>query len=460
MSSSPDHQPRRIAVVGSGIAGLTAAYVASRHSEVTLFEGDDRLGGLAGTPHLATAVDTGFVHDRRTHPMLQRLLDELGVQPQTAGTSMSVRSEKDAEYAAVRGIHGLLPDRRAARRAHLRMLAEVVRFQRLARALIIAAEPDHRTLDSFLDEHGFTPHFRDHYLAPLVAAVWSCDLAMALDLPVRHLFEFFDHLGVLDAVGSPRWRTVSGGSVTYVDRVAATIRERGGRVRTSTRVVDIVETAAGTEITDGSGHVELFDAVVLATHPAQSLAMLGDSDATQWQILGTDAGLPPADEADSASAQPLGPPSTPPAESEEAPVTGVYRTTIGHARRAHLPVSRFTHPAHWQVVDLGRLPDHGLLGRFEARDRLGDPRRAIRENLDAFLAPATESLSATPAYCWRPSLVRSASASARSASTGAPRGRGSRWPPSSRCSTPTAPDAPTSSAPAISMCRRPTVGSR
>lgn len=500
--SSADHERRRIAVVGSGVAGLTAAYVASGGSEVTLFEADDRLGGHADTHRVTApdgselAIDTGFiVHNRRTYPTLLRLFAELDVPTQVSEMSMSVRSESaEVEYAGARGLRGVLPDRRAWRPAHLRMLTEIPRFHRAARALLAGGEPDDRTLEAFLDEHGFTPHFRRHFMAPLVAAVWSCDPATALSYPARYLFEFLSHHGMLQIFGSPRWRTVTGGSATYVERVAAAIRDRGGRVLTSTKVVNVVETSAGVEITDGNGRTELFDAAVLATHPGQSLAMLGEPTAAQREILGgfpysanqaqlhTDTSLLPdsehvrsswnylerpgrgqvtvtydltrlmrlpapggvrhlvtlggadlidpekviatmeyehplytpesvaaqqrADELDSdalvfagawrgwgfhedgarsgaRAAERLGLSWTAPTE-RPGDATGVYRTTISHTRRGPLR-NRFVHRSHWQVVDLDRLPDHGPLGRFEARDHLGDPELSIRENLAAFL---------------------------------------------------------------------------
>lgn len=286
--------PRRVAVVGSGVAGLTAAYVASAHAEVTLFEADSRLGGHADT-HLVRdggrtlAIDTGFiVHNRRTYPHLLRLFAELNVPTQESEMSMSVRSDSDGlEYAGALGPVGLFPSwRNAVRPSYLRMLGEIPRFHRAARRLLDEPDSRYTTLAEFADGQGFSPFFRRHFLTPLVAAVWSCDPDLALEYPARYLFEFLSHHGMLQVFGSPRWRTVCGGSHTYVSRVGRMVEARGGTVLLDTKVTSVLETSDGVEVTDGNGLVRAFDAVVLAAHPAQSLGMLAEPTPTQRELLG------------------------------------------------------------------------------------------------------------------------------------------------------------------------------
>lgn len=277
----PEQDRRSVAVVGSGVAGLTAAYVASRSARVTLFEADDRLGGHADT-HVVDglAIDTGFiVHNERTYPTLLRLFREIGVATQDSEMSMSVRDDATGlEYAGALGASGLFPSPASlARPAYLRMLAEVPRFHRLARQL-----RDDLTLAEFLERHGFTPYFRRHFMEPLVAAVWSCDPAVALEYPARYLFAFLEHHGMLSVTGSPQWRTVTGGSREYVRRVAAALPE----VRTGTKVTSIAETDDGVEVTDGNGRVSAYDAVVIATHPSHALAMLAEPTTAQREVLG------------------------------------------------------------------------------------------------------------------------------------------------------------------------------
>ncbi|MFT3899370.1 MAG: FAD-dependent oxidoreductase [Gordonia sp. (in: high G+C Gram-positive bacteria)] len=288
---------RSFAVVGSGVAGLTAAYVlADGGNRVTLYEADHRLGGHADThrvtqPSGATvAVDTGFiVHNDRTYPTLQRLFAELGIATQETDMSMSVRSAATGlEYAGARGLRGLFPTpRNLTRPRYLRMLGEVIRFHRAARAVLETPGAD-ETLAQFVAHEGFSSYFTENFLLPLVAAVWSCDSDTAAHYPARYLFTFLDHHGMLSVFGSPTWRTVVGGSATYVDAVAGRIREIG-EVRLGEPVRRIRETPAGVEVEAGSAtspRTEAYDGVVVATHPHQALEMLAEPSAAHRRILG------------------------------------------------------------------------------------------------------------------------------------------------------------------------------
>ncbi len=486
-----------IAVIGSGVSGLTAAHVASRSAHVTLYEADDRLGGHADTHEVregsrTLAIDTGFiVHNPRTYPVLLRLFDELGVATQPSEMSMSIRDDGTGlEWAGALGLGGLVPTARTLGRGrYLRMLAEIPRFHRRARALL-AGPDDERTLRRFLADGGFSAYFERHFMEPLVAAVWSCDPEVALDYPARYLFTFLEHHGMLGVFGSPEWRTVTGGSREYVDKLASALPD----VRTGTKVTSISETADGVQVTDGNGRVASYDGVVVATHPDQALSMLAAPTPAQSEVLSalpysanvallhTDTSVLPTARKAWASwnfrrpnvvtydltrlqrldtstrylvtlggeglvdpdtvidrmeyAHPLYTPDSvaaqrrlpeidtdrivfagayhgwgfhedgarsgvaaverlsvvevrgAPATSLETTTTGetgIYATTITHTRRTPF-TRRFTHRSHTWVVDLDELPDHGVLGRFEARDHLGHPGRTIRDNLETFLA--------------------------------------------------------------------------
>ncbi len=280
-----ERSPRRVAVIGSGVAGLTAAHVAAGSAHVTLFEADDRLGGHADTHEVdGLAIDTGFiVHNERTYPTLLRLFAELGVETQPSEMSLSVRDDATGlEYAGALGARGLFPTRGNLRPAYLRMLTEIPRFHRQARTLLAidSAAPD-QTLRDFLADGGFTAYFTRHFMEPLVAAVWSTDPDLALDYPARYLFTFLEHHGMLGVFGSPQWRTVTGGSREYVARVAAGLPD----VRVGTKVTSVVETGDGVEVTDGNGEVTAYDAVVIATHPAQALTMLAEPTVAQREVL-------------------------------------------------------------------------------------------------------------------------------------------------------------------------------
>lgn len=283
---------RSVAVIGSGVAGLTAAYVLSGRDRVTLYEADTRLGGHAHT-HVVddgnggeVAVDTAFlVHNDRTYPTLCRLFDELGITTRDTDMSMSVRDD-DArlEYAGARGLGGLFPTLASATRPrYLLMLAEVKKFHRLATALLDdPAAGDAESLGGFLTRHRFSTFFVEHFARPLVAAVWSCAPGEATGYPARYLFEFLRHHGMLTVFGSPTWRTVAGGSRTYVAAVAGRLHE----VVTGSPVSGLERTPDGVVLTAGTAGPRRFDAAVVATHPDQALRLLGAPTAAERHVLG------------------------------------------------------------------------------------------------------------------------------------------------------------------------------
>ncbi|MGW4562095.1 NAD(P)/FAD-dependent oxidoreductase [Streptomyces sp. NPDC004561] len=283
---------RRTAVLGAGVAGLTAAYILARTRHVTLYEADDRLGGHAHTHELTSPydarvhrVDSGFiVHNRRTYPNLLRLFDELGVATRESEMSMSVRCEGcGLEYAGARGPAGLFAQpRNLLRGPYLRLLAEVPRFHRAARRLLADDAEATLTLGEFLDREGFSAYFRAHFTTPLVSAVWSCDARTAQRFPAAHLFRFLEHHGMLAVGGSPLWRTVRGGSREYVDRLAKHIPE----IRTATPVRAVRRHADGADVTAGDGTTESYDSVVIAVHPDQALRLLADAGERERVVLG------------------------------------------------------------------------------------------------------------------------------------------------------------------------------
>jgi predicted NAD/FAD-binding protein len=285
---------RSVAVVGSGVAGLTAAYLLSVQDRVTLYEADTRLGGHAHTHFVddgngnIVGVDSAFlVHNDRTYPTLCRLFDDLGVATQDTDMSMSVRSDATGlEYAGARGIGGLFPAwSNLTKPRYLRMLGEVTRFHRTATRLLATdgdSADDTETVGGFVARHGFSRYFVDNFITPLVAAVWSCPPDAALDYPARYLFVFLEHHGMLTVFGSPTWRTVVGGSATYVEAIAGRLHDvrAGQAVRSVRRVPD------GVQVTSIDGREEQFDAVVIATHPDQALGMLAEPTAAQRSVLG------------------------------------------------------------------------------------------------------------------------------------------------------------------------------
>ncbi|GLU48503.1 NAD(P)/FAD-dependent oxidoreductase [Nocardiopsis ansamitocini] len=284
---------RRVAVVGSGVAGLSAAYVLQRSGvEVTLFEADNRPGGHAHTHEVAepdgrlVPVDSGFiVHNNATYPLLTRLFRELGVTTRDTEMSLSVTCAGcGLVYAGARGLRGLLPNPQIITRpGYLRMLAEIPRFHRAARALLAAEDTSAGpTLGAFVRDRGHSDYFVAHFLLPLVSAVWSCPTGTALDYPARYLFSFLANHGMLSVFGSPQWRTVEGGSREYVERVVKELTS----VRLGTHVHAVERPGDGGVLLRTERGQDAFDGAVIATHADQALRMRPDATDAERSVLG------------------------------------------------------------------------------------------------------------------------------------------------------------------------------
>jgi predicted NAD/FAD-binding protein len=262
----------RIAVIGTGIAGLGAAYVLSRTHEVELFERDDRAGGHTNTVvHDGLALDTGFiVHNESTYPHLIRLFRELGVRTQPSQMSFSVSCARHhLEYAG----------RRPLGHAPLGLIREIVRFLRQARGTIERARE--QTVGAYITENGYSVQFRDHFLLPLTASLWSSGTGAALDFPAGYMLRFFDTHGMLGFRRKP-WRTVVGGSREYVapllERSRATLH-LGLPVRAVERDED------GVQVRTDDGTARSFDGVVVAVHGDQALPLLADPSDDERRVL-------------------------------------------------------------------------------------------------------------------------------------------------------------------------------
>ncbi|MFI9382439.1 NAD(P)/FAD-dependent oxidoreductase [Kutzneria sp. NPDC052558] len=281
----------RVAVIGAGVAGLTAAYLLQRRHEVVLFEADARLGGHAHTHDLATpgggytAVDSGFiVHNERTYPNLIRLFRELGVPTQDSEMSMSVRCDGcGLEYAGSKRLPGLFAQRaNLVRGRYLRMLAEVTRFHRHARRVMADERAGDVTLGAFLAVGGYSTYFTQHFMGPVVSAVWSAGESVSLSYPARYLFTFLANHGMLSVGGSPQWKTVVGGSRRYVERAAKGL----SAVEVSTPIRCVTRTSEGVVIRDDADQTHEVDKVVIATHADQALRLLGAATSLEQEVLG------------------------------------------------------------------------------------------------------------------------------------------------------------------------------
>jgi predicted NAD/FAD-binding protein len=286
----PTNDRPTVAIIGSGVSGLTAAYLLNRTHVVTLFESDDRLGGHAHTHEVNSGdgigykVESGFiVHNDQTYPLLQKLFAALEITVHPTEMSMGIECEGcGLEYAGGRGLRGIFAQpRRLFDLKFLGLLLQVKRFHMRANAFL-QSQDDSTTYGEFLAKENFSEHFITHYAIPVVACVWSAGKSGTLNYPARYLFQFLDQHGLLRITGSPQWYTVEGGSSTYVSRLALTLSD----VRTSLGVTSISRSAGGVEIHDVAGNKTQFDRVVIATHADQALSLLTDPSEQEREVLG------------------------------------------------------------------------------------------------------------------------------------------------------------------------------
>jgi uncharacterized protein len=279
----------RIAVVGSGIAGLSAAWLLSRRHAVTLFEANDYLGGHTNTVDvtldgLTHPVDTGFlVFNDRTYPNLIALFRYLGVREVDSEMSFSVRLDDEGiEWAGSSVATVFAQKRNLVRPEFWSMLGDILRFNREASGLARGVLDPSYTVARFLDERRFGRPFRDWYLLPMAAAIWSCPTEQMLAYPARTFFRFCQNHGLLQIANRPQWRTVVGGGREYVRRLAAYIDD----IRLASPVRCVRRRDALVEVETERRGVEHFDHVVLACHSDQSLRLIADASAAEADLLG------------------------------------------------------------------------------------------------------------------------------------------------------------------------------
>jgi predicted NAD/FAD-binding protein len=269
---------------------LTAAYLLSRTHQVHLFEANDYAGGHTHTRKVPLGgrewpVNTGFiVFNDWTYPNFIRLMDELEVPWENSDMSFSVQSgETGLEYNGT-SLNTLFAQRsNLANPRFLRMVREILRFNKLTRHELKAGLiPVDETLGSYLERHRFSDYFRNHYIVPMGAAIWSAPEATIYRFPVLFFLRFFENHGMLSVDQRPQWRVLKGGSASYVERMRPSF---GDRLYLNTPVRRIRRHSDGVILESGRGE-EAFDEVVIATHSDQALAMLGDPTDTEAEILG------------------------------------------------------------------------------------------------------------------------------------------------------------------------------
>ena len=281
----------KVAVIGSGIAGLSAAHALRRQARVTLFEAGSHFGGHAHTVDLTLGgvthgVDTGFlVLNPRTYPGLLALFDELGVKTAPSDMSFSVQVPRafaaaPLEWSGTNLDTVFCQRRNLARPGFWRMLRDLSRFNTMATVMATGRAEPSPSLGDFLRTNRFSEEFRDWYLLPMIACIWSCPTQQMLQFPVTSLVRFCHNHGLLQIADRPQWYTVDGGSRNYVQRIIASLED----ARLATPVRRIWRKPHGVRIATDAG-TEDFDRVVIATHPDQALKMLAEPSAREHALL-------------------------------------------------------------------------------------------------------------------------------------------------------------------------------
>jgi predicted NAD/FAD-binding protein len=280
----------RVAVVGTGVSGLGAAWLLNPRHDVTVYEKAGRIGGHSNTVSVSLdgaeiAVDTGFiVFNSATYPNFVEMLRVLGVASCNTNMSFSASLGDGALEYSGDGIAGLFSQRRnLARPGYWRMLADLVRFYREATRDAGRPIAEEMTLGDYLAAGRFGAALRDWHIVPMASAVWSAPPAEILDYPAAAFLRFHLNHGLLQLTGRPIWRTVVGGSRAYVERL---VQPLGAHVRAGVGAARVERVAGRVAVTDSRGKRETFDRVVLATHADEALALLATPDARERAILG------------------------------------------------------------------------------------------------------------------------------------------------------------------------------
>lgn len=279
----------RIAIIGSGIAGNVAAYKLRDKYDITVYEAAHYVGGHTNTVDVQEgnrelAIDTGFiVFNDRTYPNFIRILDEIGQPSQPSEMSFSVHSADGRLEYNGSSLNGLFAQRRNLMRpSFYSMVRDILRFNRSALAEINEG-PRPMTLGEYLDSNGYGRRFRDDYLVPMVAAIWSAEPGVALEMPVEFLVRFFRNHGLLQLEDRPQWRVIKGGSREYVRRL---VHGHHDRIRLNSPVRQLRRCGDGVEVTTAAGGREWYDAAFVACHSDQALQMLAEPNEVEREVLG------------------------------------------------------------------------------------------------------------------------------------------------------------------------------
>lgn len=289
-NSNRSHR-RRIAVIGSGISGLSAAWLLDKSADVTLFETDSRLGGHANTVSVdlpgkdTIAVDTGFiVYNERNYPNLVALFKHLDVKTDASDMSFAASLHGGRLEYSGSGLAGLFGQKSNLLRPRFwTMVRDVLRFYKQAPSLLADSTLEGMSLGEYLDRNGYSASFIDDHLLPMGAAIWSTTAADMRAYPLQAFIRFFVNHGLVQLSDRPQWRTVKGGSREYVARIRSDFK---GNIVLNSQIAAVRRDDDGVKLLDRSGQMSIFDDVVIATHADQALALLADADTDERSILG------------------------------------------------------------------------------------------------------------------------------------------------------------------------------
>lgn len=285
-----NQERQRIAVIGAGVSGLTAAWLLADKHDVHLFEAGDYAGGHTNTEQVEAGgrtwpVNTGFiVFNDWTYPNFIKLMDRLGVASEVSNMSFSVDCHASGLQYNGTSLNTLFAQRRNLFNLNfLKMIREILRFNKETRADLAAGTiPDGETLGEYLNRNGYSRYFRNYYIVPMGAAIWSAPEIVLEQFPIRFFLQFFNNHGMLSVDDRPTWRVISGGSATYVNRM---MDKLGERTHLNSPVTSVKRDEEGVTLV-ANGQEHRFDQVIFGCHSDQALAMLDDATDDERSILG------------------------------------------------------------------------------------------------------------------------------------------------------------------------------
>lgn len=280
---------QRIAIIGSGISGLTSAYLLHKNHDITLFEANDYIGGHTHTVDVdqgetSLAIDTGFiVCNDRNYPNFLRFMNTLDVEMQPTEMSFSVRNNQlNLEYNG-HNLNTLFSQRsNFFRPSFYRLVRDILRFKKKAKAALESESNEAITLSEFVKRHEFSSTFQDNYLLPMVAAIWSCSLSQAGDFPLQFFLRFFLNHGLLDIKNRPQWYVLKGGSKAYIEPMIQNFREH---IRLNSPVKSVTRTETSIQV-ESRDNLEHFDQVIFACHSDQALDLIRNPSEKEFRVLG------------------------------------------------------------------------------------------------------------------------------------------------------------------------------